>query len=461
MPIDCYGLEMTADSQEAADRYSETITAYLELDRAAGDRLKAMMAADPDMILGHCLRGYFFKLFAVPALEERAKKSQGQAADAVRRRSANDRERLHVAALKAWCEGDYRQTVAEWDAILTVWPRDILGLRLAHFVHFYMGDAARCRDVVARALPDWPSGSRDASYLRGMHAFGLEECGDHAAAEDVGRRALAAQPKDIWAVHAVAHVLEAQGRHREGIRWIDETAPYWRDANNFAYHVWWHQALHHYERREFDAVLALHDSKYRSDQSDEYLDITNACAMLLRLEDRGVDVGHRWAELTARCEARAQDGLMAFADAHYVMALVAGGREEKAAEMVARMRERPVAHRHQPLANHDVGAPLAEATIAYRRREYEKAVGLLLPIREQLPRIGGSHAQRDVFALMLIEAALKSKQWAIARALCAERVAQKPNSAIAWANLALALDAGGDAAGAERARGQERTALAA
>jgi len=453
MTTDRWGNSMTAASQEAADRYSDTVYSYLEFRRDTGDCLKALMAADADMPMAHVLRGYFFKLFAVPALEERAKKGAVDAAAKADARGATPRERLHVAALAAWAAGDYGKTTALWDQILVDHPRDMLALRLSHFTQFYMGRSAGVRDAIARVLPLWRADDPDIAFLHGMYAFGLEECGDYAAAEDFGRRAVAAHPTDTWSVHAVAHVLEMQGRHRDGIRFLDGLQAQWSACNNFRFHMGWHKALYHYELGEFDACLALYDTQFRAEKTEEYLDLTNAIAMLWRLEDRGVAVGDRWAELTERAEKHATDLLMPFPDMHYVMALAAGGKMDAANGMVAAMKalpDDPAQYERQVLRG--TGATLAEAITAYRARDFARAVDLLMPIRYGLQPVGGSHAQRDVFSLLLIEAAIRAQRPALARALLAERLALKPNSGVTWDSYGDVLASLGDGAGAAQAK---------
>jgi len=123
-------------------------------------------------------------------------------------------------------------------------------------------------------------------------------------------------PADLWAVHAVAHVMEMQDRRREGIAWVRESEPRLAECNNFGYHLWWHLALFHLELEEVESVLQLYDERMRVDLSDEYLDICNATSMLWRLEERGVDVGDRWNELAERCEARTSEHQMVFPDVH-------------------------------------------------------------------------------------------------------------------------------------------------
>jgi tetratricopeptide (TPR) repeat protein len=453
MTTDRWGNALTAASQAAADRYSDTVFSYLEFRRDTGDCLKALFAADADMPMAQVLRGYFFKLFAVPALEERAKKGAAEAAARADTRGATPRERLHIAALSAWAAGDYARTVACWDAILVDHPRDMLALRLGHFVQFYMGRSQGVRDAIARVLPQWRDDDPDIAFLHGMYAFGLEECGDYAAAESHGRRAVDAHPQDTWSVHAVAHVLEMQGRPRAGIRFLESLAPHWSACNNFRFHMGWHQALYHYELGEFDACLALYDGQFRAEKTDEYLDLTNAIAMLWRLEDRGVNVGDRWSELTERAAGRAADLLMPFPDMHYAMALAAGGKTEAAQGMVEAMRalpDDPAHYERQVLRG--VGATLAEAIVAYRQKDFGRAVDLLLPVRYGLQPVGGSHAQRDVFALLLIEAAVRAGRLPLARALLAERLALKPRSGVTWERYAGVLAALGDRAGAAAAQ---------
>ncbi|MDA0261948.1 MAG: tetratricopeptide repeat protein, partial [Proteobacteria bacterium] len=243
------------------------------------------------------------------------------AADSV---GATDRERRHIDALRAWSARDIVGATSIWEEILLSWPRDIVALRLAHFTHFYLGDSPNLRDSIGRVLHAWDETSPGYPYLLGMWAFGLEENGDFVRAESAGRKAVELNPGNIWAVHAVAHVMEMQGRTQDGIAWLTATEPAWADCNNFTYHVWWHRALFHLERGEHDAVLAHYDSKFRADvESEDYLDMSNAVAMLWRLENEGVDIGQRWLELGEKAEKRIDDHIFVFIDAHLAMALAA------------------------------------------------------------------------------------------------------------------------------------------
>ena len=461
MPKDCRGLETTAASDAAVEAYDRTIRAYLCFARDTGDRLKAVYKADADMPMAHCLKGYFFQLFSNPALYPKADQALEQAKRAATARGANPREHMHIAALAAWRLGDMRAATGIWEEILVEHPLDILALKLAHFTHFYFGDTAELRDSVARALPLWSEATPDYGYVLAMRAFGLEESGDYAAAEKAGRRAVEINPEDAWGVHAVAHVLEMQGRAKEGIAWVAGLRPSWSKANNFRYHVSWHQSLFHFEREEYDQVLALYDGEFRAERTDDILDVSNAIAMLWRLEDEGVAVGARWDELADIAEKRSRDHVLAFADAHFVMALAGAGRLDKAAAMVKSMAAADPAGRisEAPILA-SVGTAIGDAIVAFRRGDHAAAAEALYPKRGEIRFIGGSHAQRDVFARLLILAALKSGKAKLARALLAERAARNPNSAWTWKRSAEALAALGDAAAAEAARKRAAQALA-
>jgi tetratricopeptide (TPR) repeat protein len=444
------GLELTTGSAAAA-AYNATIRDYLEYREGAARSLKAALAADPGFVMGHCLKGYFLLLFGSHALDPKI--GEALAACEAGAEAATPRERAHVGALRAWFAGDLRKADRIWDEILVAHPLDILALRLQHFALFYMGKSAALRDAVARVLPAWDEGAPGRGFVAGMYAFGLEEAGDYARAEAEGRRAVEANPDDLWAIHAVAHVLEMQGRLAEGLAWLSQPLELWDDRNAFKAHLWWHRALFHLERGEHDAVLALYDDAVRRDRdSDFYLDIVNCAALLWRLAFLGVDVGARWTELADKSEARIDDHVLVFSDVHFAMAL-AGDRRFEA---LARQRASLAAFADKP---DDFGAatvapvalPLCEAIGAFAQGQYARAVERLLPIRHDTACLGGSHAQQDVFAQFLIEAALGAGNLGLARALLAERSALKPNSAVTWRKYAQTLEALGDLHGAAEA----------
>ena len=439
MARDVQGLELTAASASAAAAYDAAVAAYCGLRRDAGDHLKQIFAADPDMAMGHVLRGYFMQLFATRKASERA----AQSLAAAERAAANPREAAHRAALAAWVAGDVSGAVERWETILGEHPRDLLALKLAHYGSFYLGDAAAMLRQSGAALRHWGESVPGYGYLLGCHAFALEETGDYRAAERAGRRAVALEPGDIWAAHAVTHVCEMEDRAEDGLAWIAAAEGNWRAANNFAFHVFWHRCLFLLALGRQSEALARYDREVRAESTDDYLDITNAVALLWRFEQAGLDVGGRWAELAARAADHLDDHALVFADLHYLMALAAAGDEARIAHWLERSRAH--AARSADTAGEvlaEIGLALGEAALAHRRGDWTRVVELMLPRRAAIRRIGGSHAQRDLFEQMLIDAA--SRQFpTVARSLIAARLETRPRNS--WARLHVSAGADGPA----------------
>lgn len=427
MQTDCRGVEFTAKEPRAMAAFDATIEGYLGLAADTGPRLKAVFEADPDMPMAHVLKGYFFMLMASAPLKARAAKASAEA-DA-RMDAATPRERRHAAALAAWVRGRHGEAVRSWESILAEHPRDVLALRLSHHGHFYKGDSANLRAGVERALPAWDASVPGFGFVKGMHAFGLEETGAYDAAVAAGKDALALQSKDPWAIHAVAHVHEMAGRAKEGLDWIAANEPGWTGCNNFRYHVWWHRALMLLARGDTAAVLALYDRDLWDETSDEYLDLCNDAALLLRLELHGVDVGDRWRALGEKCRSRTNDRMLAFVDAHFALALAAAKRSE-AAEMLDGLAAYAETDEEDNAAvTRAVGLDLARAMAAYKEGAYGRTVDLLAPVMKDMIRVGGSHAQRDLFTMVLLDAALRAGRVDLARALADERLSRKPGDA--------------------------------
>ena len=194
----------------------------------------------------------------------------------------------------------------------------------------------------------------------------------------------------MWSIHAVAHVLEMQGRLREGAGWLSRPPDIWDDRNPMREHLWWHLAMFEIERGRIDEVLALYDGRFRAKPTDFYLDIQNCASMLWRLECRDVDVGERWEELAEACAGKVEDHALAFTEPHHVMALGRAGRFDDvervfdSLEQCARARTTWAAG----IARR-VTLPLCRAVAACCRGDYGEATELLLPIRADFPLLGG------------------------------------------------------------------------
>jgi tetratricopeptide (TPR) repeat protein len=447
---DSRGVAASTNNRLSLDRYEKALgllNSYFNDPLAAIDEA---LADDPEFILGHCFRAGLLTTTTDKAAEPMLRESvvAGEALSA----KANDRERRHLAAARAWLDGDFSRAIALYGNIVIDYPRDILALQVAHIGDFLLGQSSQLRDRVARAVFEWDDKVPGYGYVLGMHAFGLEEMGDYDRAEERGRRALELNPRDPWAVHAVAHVMEMEGRLADGVQWLTRRTNDWAPDNGFAFHNWWHLALYHLDLDQHDRVLELYDTAIRPKRSEIPLEMLDATALLWRLHLRGVDVGDRWAELADAWEKRVEDAYYAFNDMHAMMSFVASGREAAARWLLDILVRRLDHAGTNAMMTRDVGLPVCRAIHAFGRGNYRMVVEELMPLRPIAHRFGGSHAQRDVLSLTLIEAAMRVKDARLGRALASERTELKPSSPFNWILTARARELANDADGAVAAR---------
>jgi hypothetical protein len=340
---------------------------------------------------------------------------------------APEREGAHLAACQAAAGGRWQRACALWDSILVEHPRDALALLCAHLFDFYRGDAINLRQRVARVLPEWPADDALRPYVLGMHAFGLEECNLHERAEAAGREALAADPRGPWAIHAVAHVMEMQGRAAEGVQWLEQCRAHWAFGNGLAGHCGWHQALFHLEQLDTAAALRLYDEFLAGEAAQAvHLQRLDGVALLWRLHLLGVDGGGRWHELAARYAAASGDtGFYAFNDVFALLAFIGAGDLGAARRLVDAAERHAALDAAEPIDNRamalDVGLPLMRGLLAFAQGRSEAALQSMAPVRAIAQRFGGSHAQRDLIDQTLLAAGVQAGRHGWVRALLNER----------------------------------------
>lgn len=354
--------------------------------------------------------------------------------------ASNPRESAHRRALAQAVRGNW---VAA-SHILDLWsasaPRDYLALLAGHQIDFLTANARNLRDRIARALPAW-DGVPDRSFLLGMLAFGLEECGDYPRAEAAGREALDADPEDSWAHHAVVHVMEMQGRAQEGRDFILRRRDYWSQPDSFLrIHNWWHLALCYLELGDFDSALLIYDEEIRAGESMVAMNLADAAALLWRLHLFGADVADRWEDLADAWAQHADGRCYPFNDMHAAMAFIGAGRLNDALDLLVAAEGADVSEVRDWMAA--TGRPIIEGLVAFERGQYERAVDLLFPARHIYGCFGGSHAQRDVIDLTLTEAALRGRLTGLGRSLVSERLSLRPSSEVNMSFLSRAIKAG-------------------
>jgi tetratricopeptide (TPR) repeat protein len=420
MARDQQGLAL-AGAPESAGAFNRAMTDYYGLTGDPVGVLKSALARDPGFALGGVAIAALSMIGGFRGDHPEVMSALRAAEAAIGR--ASQREQNHLAAAKAWARGEFSQAIMRWERILADCPTDALALRLVQDAYFFLGRSAAIRDCAERVLPAWDRDNPLAGFVLGLYAFGLEETGDLSQAENFGRQALARNPRDAWATHALAHVMETANRHEEGVAFLKSTRRDWAHAHFMAHHNGWHLALFLIEQRRFDEVLADYDRFTAPKLADDAtLDRVDAASLLWRLELAGVDVGDRWAPVANQWMAHVDDHLLAFNDLHCAFAAARSPEPDHGVRLRQSLEEyeRLGSGENQQVAA-EIGRPLIDGVFAFAARDYARAVEAILPVRNDAARIGGSHAQRDVVNRTLIAAAERSGQRSLAHALHAER----------------------------------------
>ncbi|WP_428406882.1 tetratricopeptide repeat protein [Hyphococcus sp.] len=316
-------------------------------------------------------------------------------------RSATERERLFCAAASAWHEKDFAKALAALDELTVRWPADLCAIKWGQYHAFNLGDAGALLRFGERARIV----HENAPYAHGMTAFALEQNHRLAEAEDEGMRASEIAIDDAWAHHAVAHVMETQGRAREGARWLDHCAHTWAHKGVFIRdHNFWHAALFRLALGQETEALSIYDNYLWGAWPEFPQEQIGAISMLWRLELRGADAGNRWAPVVAEARKRAGDHLFPFHDLHYLYALARAGEAHEAEAFLNSLRAKAECDATGVWG--ETCLPVAEGLVAFIRGDREAALEKVAPALNDLHRIGGSHAQRHVFVETL-EACMK------------------------------------------------------
>lgn len=414
MHTDTRGLQLTTSHSSAASACALAMDHYLERKSDVSVLLQNALKQDPECAIAHATMGLMvhgarnasLRPMVLSSLENAKKFAAG----------ISPREQHYIKALEFAAEGQLNDSVGCYEAILKHAPTDGFALSLCQAELFWLGDMKRSLATSSSVASHWNESVTGYSEFLGMHAFDLEEAGHYSHAENVGRKAVDLNPENIWATHAVTHVLYMQGRYVEGVDWIASLQGNWQDVGQMQFHVWWHKCLFHLERGEHDATLAGYDNWVRNPNHvlvqampDLYIDLQNGASLLWRLELAGVNVGVRWEEMATLVAQRLDDLSNPFTSAHFAIILAAVGDFDSCRQLITAMMDFKSAN-DKTLSVHyaKAGLPAAQAAIAHRKGDYQRVIELLYPARHELWMMGGSHAQQDVFFQILVDAVART-----------------------------------------------------
>ena len=287
MTTDAHG-NPTTGSVSAIERFDATLDRLLRYDAAVLDLWRALAADEPDFPMGQAMTAYLM----LSATDAPTLPAAREAADKLRRLPLNARETGHAGAIDAWVDGRLarRGAPARRPARAVAGrPARPPGRPPARLL------PRRRRRTSATAWAARSAASTRASALRAS-SWACTPSGSRSPAttgrpRTAGLAAVERNPDDVWAIHAVVHTYEMQGRVDEGIRFLRRREGDWGDGNLFTVHNWWHLALYLLEAGQPDGALAIYDEHlHNAGSAGVPLEMLDASALLWRLQLDGV--GH-------------------------------------------------------------------------------------------------------------------------------------------------------------------------
>ncbi len=433
---DRFGLSLSTGSTEAVASYVAGIDLLLSANVGVGVELERALAADPDFALAHIARARMLQL--------RARMPEAKAA-ATRARALGERvtprERQHIEAIALAVEGAAAEALARVRSHAAEYPRDALPLSLALGVFGLLGFSGR-RDhheaqlaLLEELAPHWG----DDWWFLGYLGWAYIETGEVAKGTRLVERSLARNPRNAHAAHQRAHGFFEAGDAAGGSAFIEDWLEGYDRAGQLHCHLSWHLALFELARGNGEGARAIYHENIRPSaaQAVPMLVLADAASLLWRWRFYGAapPLEQEWAEVAAHARQHFPQASLAFADLHAALAEAAIGDADGVRSRVAGLQNLA---RDGRLPSGDVASALCAGAAALAHGDNIEAARLLEGALDDLPRIGGSHAQREVVEDSLILAFLGSAQSAKAAQLLRSRLARRPSARDeAWLASAL------------------------
>jgi tetratricopeptide (TPR) repeat protein len=416
---DRYGLTLTTNSVTAVDGYVQGIDQFLSAELGADISLAQAIEADEG----------FTAAYASLALIQQFQGSVAAAKHSAARARAcrvgiSERERRYVEVIAMFVDGSGAHVLPLLCAHLEEFPRDAVLLFLRGFLNARSGRAEWQREQLDYLTQMAPQYGDDWFFL-GQYAFAHHALDRFEESRRLAERSLAQNPRCGHAVHSLAHVFYETNDHATGATFLRAWMANYERNGPMHCHLAWHQALFELSMGCYARVMELYEDAICPDVARTRTSMYDAASLLWRLQIYGcAQDALPWSavgELAARMTT--QPG-MAFVDANAALALAAVGDEVAFSRLIDGLRA--LEAQGHPTAG-SVVLPLVQGIWAFAQGTYNEVIEWIEPIADQIVRIGGSNAQREVFEDTLLEAYLRAGHYAHAEAILRQRLGRRPS----------------------------------
>ena len=428
---DRHGLALSTRSPVAVEQYVTGLDLQLSLNAGAVEALASAVEADPSFALGYAALA-FARWYRYDMRAARASLQQAQALVG----DISPRERQHIQIVGKLICGEGAQALPLMHDHLDAYPRDALILQLTLLTIHGSGRLSRCQetyDLMGSLAPAWG----DDWWFLGYNAFVHHELNLLDDARRLAEASLERHPRNATGAHPLAHVYFESNDHAGGRGFLADWITQYDRAAPFYCHLSWHLALFELNQGNTQRVLELYDDAISPAVNHSRSTLVDSASLLWRYQIFGCEPKRDlpWADVCAYVGKAAPKPGMAFLDAHAALAFVAMGDAEALARLVGGLEtlapDRPVVA--------EVVLPLARGLEAFGQGAYDDAIRWLEPLDGQLVRVGGSHAQWEVFEDTLLQAYLRAGRFERAEALLRRRLARRSSARdVVWLEQAAA-----------------------
>lgn len=424
---DRFGLPLTTSSALAADLYGEGIDLILAGAFGGEAKIEAALAEDPGFALARVCHARNLQLKGrVPEAREMSSAAVEGSSGATRR------ERQHVSTIASAITGSGEEALAKVREHIEEFPRDAYVVSQANGVYGLIGFSGHVNrnDEQLAILEGVARDYGDDWWFLGALSFAYNELYQSLKARPLAERAVQLREGNAHGAHSLAHVCFELGDAESGTTFLDSFIGAYDERAQLYQHLSWHNALFQLRNGNLDRALELFETHLKpgaNRNAPPINQVVDPASFLWRLNLYGFgDRATAWPELrddTARFFQR--PGVM-FADVHCALAYAGAGDEAALGQWIEALRARLATGK---VPGGAIVVQLAEAAAAFATADYERVVEILEPTQGEVVRIGGSHAQRELWEDTLIAAYLRSGRGEQAADLLRARLARRTSPA--------------------------------
>jgi tetratricopeptide (TPR) repeat protein len=384
---DMRGLTVSTTSSEALAAYERGVDLFLRWRGGALEALNAATSEDPYCALAYCTKAYIGWRMGNVNVALDGHRGAMAAVNHVH----TEREHLHVQAVDAMHRGQPLVADTLLERIGAQYPTDRIAVRLLGFICIARGDYRGGLEIANRSLDSCP----EDLQFQTMKGFFLEQSGHNAEGFAYSSRALASDPGNLYAYHAVGHAYIARGDYREALETFERAA----SLEHYP-HILWHLG-------EARAILG-HEQFTRDywGHTSPALPLFERIELLWRLEvlRRLPSDMTTWKDLAEQGERLlAHPEYLTIWMHHWIgLVLARAGDVEKARQQIDYLRQLPQGKASGHWST--LGADLLEGELAFMRGDYAAAERWMTPAIEHIHAMGGgSREQKDIFEDVFLE----------------------------------------------------------